>query len=85
MQPIRFVDWQEGDFWLGYLDEFPDYWTQGTSRGDLVAYLKDLYSDLTLTGGHIPGARQRDRSIADRRRRQDVFFLPHLTNPTAAH
>jgi hypothetical protein len=39
MQPNRFVHWQEGEFWLGYLEELPDYWTQGTSRDDLIVHL----------------------------------------------
>ncbi len=25
----RFVHWQDGAMWLGYLDDFPDYMTQG--------------------------------------------------------
>jgi hypothetical protein len=38
--------WQDGDFWLGYLDEFPDYWTQGLSPGDLKDHLIGIYRDL---------------------------------------
>jgi hypothetical protein len=49
MHSVRYVHWQEGDWWLGYLEEYPDYWTQGET-------LKDLYLD--LSGGHIPGARK---------------------------
>lgn len=29
--------------WLGYLEEFPDYWTQGVSLEDLEEHLKDLF------------------------------------------
>ena len=29
LSPLGFTYWQDGDFWLGYLDEFPDYVTQG--------------------------------------------------------
>jgi predicted RNase H-like HicB family nuclease len=38
---------QDGDFWLGYLDEFPDYWTQGESLSDLKDHLIGLYRDLS--------------------------------------
>src|SRR5688500_2231753 len=31
----RYVYWQADDTWLGYLEEFPDYWTQGASLDDL--------------------------------------------------
>ena len=43
--------------WLGYLEDYPDYMTQGESVEDLEAHLRDLYVDLT-GGGHIPGARK---------------------------
>jgi predicted RNase H-like HicB family nuclease len=56
MQVIKYVHWQEDDSWLGYLEDYPDYWTQGDSLADLVEYLKDLY--LGLSGGRIPGARK---------------------------
>lgn len=56
MQTVKYVYWQDQDMWLGYLEEFPDYWTQGTSLEDLSDHLKDLYLD--LNSGVIPGARR---------------------------
>lgn len=56
MRTIKFVYWQDEDHWLGYLQDWPDYWTQGESFDDLVAHLKDLYLD--LSSGQIPGARK---------------------------
>ena len=56
MQTVKYVHWQEGDTWLGYLQEYPDYWTQGKTRDDLLDHLRDLYLD--LAGGQIAGARQ---------------------------
>lgn len=53
---IRYVYWQEDDMWLGYLEAFPDYWTQGVSLDDLQEHLKDLHKD--LTSGVIPNARR---------------------------
>ena len=41
---------------LGYLDEFPDYLTQGESLAELKENLRDLYRD--LTSGEIPGVRK---------------------------
>ena len=49
----RYVDWQDGQMWLGYFEEFPDYLTQGETLEDLHESLRDLYRD--LTGGEIPG------------------------------
>lgn len=42
--------------WLGYIEEFPDYMTQGKTVKELKANLKDLYDD--LTSGKIPGVRR---------------------------
>jgi hypothetical protein len=43
----RYIFWQDGTMWLGYFEEFPDYWTQGMDRNDLIEHLRDLYKDLT--------------------------------------
>lgn len=56
MQALRFVYWQDGDAWLGYLEEYPDYQTQGTSLEDLKDHLRDLWSD--ITSGHVPAIRR---------------------------
>ena len=50
MQVVKIVVWQDGDAWLGYLQEYPDYWTQGESLDDLKAHLTDLYADLASGG-----------------------------------
>ena len=55
MNTIRYVYWQENDMWLGYLEEFPDYMTQGVTLEELQENLRDIYED--LTGGKIPGVR----------------------------
>ena len=61
MQTAKFVYWEENGAWIGYFQEFPDYWTQGKDLDDLKAHLKDLYDD--LTGGQLPGIRKVDELI----------------------
>jgi predicted RNase H-like HicB family nuclease len=61
MNTLKFVHWQDGQFWLGYLQEYPDYWTQGESFDDLKDHLKDLYED--LISGQIPGVRKVDELV----------------------
>jgi predicted RNase H-like HicB family nuclease len=56
MQILKFICWQDGGAWLGYLQDYPDYWTQGETLDDLKAHLKDLYQD--ITSGQIPGIRK---------------------------
>lgn len=56
MQTAKIVFWKDDQFWLGYFQEYPDYWTQGETLDDLKEHLRDLYLD--LTGGQIPGIRK---------------------------
>lgn len=56
MHVIKIVVWEEDGTWLGYLLEYPDYWTQGESLQDLKEHLQDLYLD--VTSGAIPGIRK---------------------------
>ena len=56
MQTLGITLWQDGSHWLGYLEEFPDYWTQGETEDELRDHLRDLYRD--LSSGIIPAARR---------------------------
>ena len=56
MTTMRYIYWQHEDIWLGYFEEFPDYWTQGETLDELRTNLKDLHDE--LTGGKIPGVRR---------------------------
>ena len=41
---VKFTHWVEEDGkFLGYLNDYPDHWTQGEDFDDLKAHLKDLY------------------------------------------
>ena len=57
MSSLDFTYWQDGNDWIGFLDEFPDYMTQGLSFEELKENLADLYQD--LTSGSIPNIRRR--------------------------
>jgi hypothetical protein len=56
MGTARFVYWQDDDMWLGYLEEYPDYMTQGESLEELKENLKDICED--LGSGAIPYVRK---------------------------
>ena len=56
MQTVKIVCWEEDGAWLGYLQEYPDYWTQGESLEDLKAHLSEVLAD--LTSGEIPAVRR---------------------------
>jgi len=56
MSPVKIVYWQEEDgMWLGYLQDHPDYITQGESLAELKENLRDIYKD--IKGNHIPNVR----------------------------
>jgi predicted RNase H-like HicB family nuclease len=61
MAAVKIIYWEEDGAWLGYLFDYPDYWTQGETLEDLKAHLKDLYRE--ITGGHIPGVRKMEELI----------------------
>ena len=46
MRTIKFTSWQDGDFFIGFLNDYPDYITQGISREELADNLKSLLIDL---------------------------------------
>ena len=52
---LKYTYWQDGKMWLGYLEEYPDYMTQGENREELVENLKDIYQE--LVSDTIPSVR----------------------------
>jgi len=52
----KYVYWQDDDMCLGYLEEYPDYITQGISLEELKENLRDIYQE--LSSGKIPCVRR---------------------------
>jgi predicted RNase H-like HicB family nuclease len=48
----KYIYWQDENMWLGYLEAFPDYWTQGETEQELKENLIDIYQE--LASGEIP-------------------------------
>jgi hypothetical protein len=46
MERKKYVSWQDDDMWLGYLDEYPDYMTQGKTLEELKENLIDIFNEL---------------------------------------
>jgi predicted RNase H-like HicB family nuclease len=61
MKTIKFTYWQDGDYYLGFLNDYPDYQTQGMWKEELVRNLKDLLAD--LESGEVPYVRKSDLSL----------------------
>jgi predicted RNase H-like HicB family nuclease len=43
---VKVVSRQDGDGWVGYLQDYPDYWAQGDTLDELKDQLRDLYAGL---------------------------------------
>jgi len=54
----KYIYWKDNQMWLGYLEEYPDYLTQGETLEELKDNLKDIYHD--LSSGTIPCVRRVD-------------------------
>ena len=46
MKTVQYTFWQDGEFFLGYLNDYPDYHTQAYSKEELLENLKDLLKDI---------------------------------------
>ncbi len=57
METIKFVYYQEDDMWVGWLEDYPDYRTQGKTIDGLKENLKDIHKD--ISSGEIPHVRRR--------------------------
>ena len=46
MKSIRYTYWKDDNFFIGYLNDYPDYQTQGFSKEELIDNLKDILKDI---------------------------------------
>jgi predicted RNase H-like HicB family nuclease len=46
MESLKYVHWQDEEFFLGHFVDYPDYLTQGKSLEELKENLESLYNDL---------------------------------------
>lgn len=56
MRMIKFTFWQDEDYFIGFLNDYPDYETQGKSKEELESNLKSLLED--IESGEIPFIRK---------------------------
>jgi hypothetical protein len=48
MRTVKYTCWKDGDFYLGYLNDYPEYQTQGMLKEELIANLQDLRNDIEM-------------------------------------
>jgi predicted RNase H-like HicB family nuclease len=47
METKKFMYYQDDDMYIGWIDDFPDYKTQGATLDELKENLRDIYEELT--------------------------------------
>lgn len=61
MKTIKYTYWKDGDYYLGYWNEYPEYQTQALSKEELIENLKALLFD--LESGEIPFIRKEEEIV----------------------
>ncbi len=46
MRTVKYTFWQDGKFFIGFLNDYPDYQTQAYSKDELLENLKSLLEDI---------------------------------------
>lgn len=59
---IKFSYWEDDGWFLGYLHDYPNAWTQGEDLEDLEVHLLDLYKE--FSSGALPSVQK----VGERRR-----------------
>jgi predicted RNase H-like HicB family nuclease len=52
MKRVEYTFWQDNEFFIGYLNNYPEYQTQGYSKEELLENLRDLLKD--FESGEVP-------------------------------
>ena len=56
MKNIKYTFWKDGDHFLGFINDYPDYQIQGMTKEELVENLKELLGD--MESGEVPFIRR---------------------------
>jgi len=46
MKTMRYTYWKDNEYYIGYLNDYPDYHAQGLSKEELITNLRELYKDI---------------------------------------
>jgi len=46
MSTVEYTYWRDGDTFLGFLNDHPDYWTQAGTKLELIENIKDILEDI---------------------------------------
>ena len=58
---MRYTYWKDIEYYIGYLNEYPDYHTQELSKEELINNLRELLKD--IESDEIPYIRKVEESV----------------------
>jgi len=61
MKTRKYTYWKDGEYYLGYWNEYPEYQTQALSKDELIENLKSLLFD--LESGEVPYIRKEEEIV----------------------
>jgi hypothetical protein len=61
MKTLKFTYWQDGQYYIGHLNDYPDYETQAETKAELMVALKDILVD--LESGNVPYVRHTEELV----------------------
>ncbi len=61
LETLKFIYYQDNEIWVGWLEEYPDYRSQGKTLDELKENLKDIYEE--VNSGNIPHIRRRGELV----------------------
>ncbi|MGI8654695.1 MAG: type II toxin-antitoxin system HicB family antitoxin [Pyrinomonadaceae bacterium] len=61
MRTVQYTFWQDGEFFIGQLNEYPEYQTQAHSKDELLVNLRDLLAD--IESGEVPFVRRVEEMV----------------------
>jgi predicted RNase H-like HicB family nuclease len=56
MKTLKFTFWSDGEYFIGHLNDYPEYQTQAYSKEELMENLKELLID--MESGEVPYIRK---------------------------
>ncbi len=48
MQELEFTYYKGDKYFVGWMEDYPDYWTQGETLDELKENLRDILTDINL-------------------------------------
>ncbi len=77
--PMKYISWHAGDMLLGYLEEYPNYWADGSDKKELEKNLNVIYQKVASGRLKVPSELENALAKIDKAQ-QDYILFPYKIN-----